>query len=137
MLRVWLVKGLPVTVPEVGLKLKLYGRYSVVIVECLILFALIPVSYNPSSSPMKNVTGYQTMNPRQQRKMMDVLALTSTGLEGSRFPKFRAEVAVVNQQVPLEMTVAVTETILESAASLRLAVKKIESITKAINVFFK
>ncbi len=48
--------------------------------------------------------------------MIDVLALTSTGLEGSRFPKFSVEVSVVNQQVPLDMTVAVTDTELESAA---------------------
>jgi len=64
---------------------------------------------------MKNVTGNQINNPRQQRKITDVLALTSTGLEGSRFPKFRADVSVVNQHVPLDTTVAVTDTELESA----------------------
>jgi hypothetical protein len=136
MLRVRLIVGLPVTVPEVGFKLKLYGRYSVVIVECRILLASIPVSYNPSSSPMKNVTGNQTNNPRQQRKMIDVLALTSTGLEGSRFPKFSAEVSVVNQQVPLDMTVAVTDTELESAAYPMPAVTKIERIRVTIGIVF-
>ena len=99
-----------------------------VAVECRILFALVPVSYNPSSSVMKNVTGNQINNPRQQRKVTDVLAFTSTGLEGSRFPKLRAEVSVMNQHVPLDTTVAVTETTLESAASLTPAVTKIRRI---------
>jgi hypothetical protein len=85
---------------------------------------------------MKNVTGNQINNPRQQRKLTDVLALTSTGLEGSRFPKFRAEVSVVNQHVPLDTTVAVTDTVLESAALLRLAVVKMRRIRIMIEVVF-
>jgi hypothetical protein len=47
---------------------------------------------------------------------MVVLAVTSLELEGSRFPKFRAEVWLVNEQDPLVMTVAVTDKELESAA---------------------
>jgi hypothetical protein len=85
---------------------------------------------------MKNVTGNQINNPRQQRKLTDVLALTSTGLEGSRFPKFRAEVSVVNQHVPLDTTVAVTDTVLESAALLRLAVVKMRRIRIMIKFVF-
>jgi hypothetical protein len=85
---------------------------------------------------MKNVTGNQTMNPRQQRKITDVLALTSTGLEGSRFPKFRADVSVVNQHVPLDTTVAVTDTELESPAWPTPAVMKIETAMRIIDCIF-
>ncbi|MEW6375530.1 MAG: hypothetical protein AB1502_07035 [Thermodesulfobacteriota bacterium] len=67
---------------------------------------------------------------------MDVLIFTSIGLEGSRFPKFRAEVDVVNQQNPLDMTDAVTDTELESAAKPMLAAIKIERVTIATVIIF-
>jgi hypothetical protein len=54
---------------------------------------------------------------------MEVFVVTSTGLEGSRFPKFRAEVEVVNSHHPLDTTVAVTDTELESAAKAMLTVR--------------
>jgi hypothetical protein len=54
-------------------------------------------------------------NPKHWNDI-EVLLVISTGLEGSRFPKFSADVVVVNWQYPLDMTVAVTETTLESAA---------------------
>jgi hypothetical protein len=76
--------------------------------------AFWPVSYNPSSSPIKNVTG--KINHLKHRYDMDVVVVTSTGLEGSRFPKFRAEVEVVNSQYPLDTTVAVTDTVPVSEA---------------------
>jgi hypothetical protein len=79
-----------------------------------ILLALVPVSYSPSSSPIKKVTG--KINHLKHRYDMEVVVVTSTGLEGSRFPKFRAAVWVVNEQDPFDTTVAVTDTELESAA---------------------
>ena len=82
-------------------------------VVCRIRFALVPVSYNPSSSPMKYVTG--KINHLKHRNKTEVVLVTSTGLEGSRFPKFRAAVWVVNEQDPADTTVAVTDTELESA----------------------
>ncbi len=79
-----------------------------------ILLALGPVSYNPSSSPIKNVTG--KTNHLKHRNKTEVVLVTSTELEGSRFPKFRAAVWVANEQDPFDTTVAVTDTELESAA---------------------
>ena len=47
---------------------------------------------------------------------MEVLVVTSTGFEGSTLPKFRAEVEVVNEQEPLDTTVADTVRTPESVA---------------------
>jgi len=79
-----------------------------------ILLALVPISYNPSSSPIKKVTG--KINHLKHRNKTEVVLITSTGLEGSRFPKFRADVEVVNEQDPFDTTVAVTDTELEPPA---------------------
>lgn len=62
---------------------------------------------------------------------------TSTGFEGSRLPKFRADVWVVNRQVPLDMTVAVTDRELESAAWPMPVVIKIDRIMIGIRPAFK
>jgi hypothetical protein len=70
---------------------------------------------------MKYVTGRE--KNLKHRKDRVVVAMVSTGLEGSRFPKFRAVAPVVNQQNPLDVTVAVTVTELESAAKAMLAAR--------------
>jgi hypothetical protein len=68
--------------------------------------------------------------------MMVVLALLSIGLPGSRLPKSRVAVFEQNVQFPRLMTVAVTETILESAAKLMLVAIKIERVMMTIRTVF-
>jgi hypothetical protein len=51
------------------------------------------------------------------RKVIEVLTVLSTGLVGSRVPKGIAAVAELNLQLFLETTVALTPTVLVSAAS--------------------
>jgi hypothetical protein len=67
---------------------------------------------------------------------MVVLTLLSIGFPGSRLPKSRAAVFERNVQFPRLMTVAVIETILGSAAWLRMAVKKIEKVMIVIIIVF-
>jgi hypothetical protein len=83
-------------------------------VVCRILLAFGPVSYNPSSSPIQYVTG--KINHLKHRNKTEVVLVISTGLEGSRFPKLRLAVWLVNEQDPLDTTVAVTDTELELPA---------------------
>jgi hypothetical protein len=83
---------------------------------------------------MKYVTG--KINHLKHRNKTEVVLVTSTGLEGSRFPKFRAAVWVVNEQEPPDTTVAVTDTTLESAALLRRAVIRRRRIKIMIGIVF-
>ena len=76
------------------------------------------------------------MNHLKHRNKTEVVAFTSTGLEGSRFPKFRAAVGVVNEQDPVDTTVAVTDTELGEAAKPMLAITKIERIKITIGTVF-
>jgi hypothetical protein len=68
--------------------------------------------------------------------MIVVLTLLSIGLAGSRLPKSRAAVLERNVQFPRLMTVAVTETTLESAAKLMLVAIKIERVMIAMTIVF-
>ena len=74
-------------------------------VVCLILLALDPVSYTPSSSEIENVA-IGELPP--QRNVVEVLAFTSTRLAGSRVPKFRLEVLELNLHTLFDKTVAVS-----------------------------
>jgi hypothetical protein len=65
-----------------------------------------------------------------------VFLFTSIGFEGSRLPKFRADVWVVNWQDPLDTTVAVTDRELESAAWPMLVAIKTNRIMKGIRPIF-
>lgn len=75
-------------------------------------------------------------NPKH-RNDTEVFVVASTGFEGSRLPKFRVDVWVVNRQVPLDITVAVTDRELESAAWPMPVVIKIDRIMIGIRPAFK
>ena len=66
----------------------------------------------------------------------EVFLFTSTGLEGSRFPKSNADVWVVNRQNPLDMTVEVTDTDTESTEYPIPATTKIERVIMATGTAF-
>jgi hypothetical protein len=74
-------------------------------------------------------------NPKHWNDM-EVFLFTSLGLEGSRFPKSRADVWVVNRQNPLDITVAVTDTEPESAEYPMPPTIKIEKVMIAIRPVF-
>jgi hypothetical protein len=74
-------------------------------------------------------------NPKH-RNDTEVFLFTSTGFEGSRLPKSRADVLVVNRQYPLDITVAVTDRELESAAWPMLVAIKTNRVTKGIRPIF-
>ena len=76
----------------------------------LILGAFGPVSYSPLSSVMKKVIRLFPL--AWHLKVRVVLLVVSTGFPGSRLPKLRAAVVVLNLQLPLDRTTADTETVL-------------------------
>jgi hypothetical protein len=75
-------------------------------------------------------------NPKH-RNDTEVFLFTSTGFEGSRLPKSRADVLVVNRQDPLDITVAVTDRELESAAWPMPVVIEINRMMIGIRPAFK
>lgn len=74
-------------------------------------------------------------NPKHWNDI-EVLVFKSMGLEGSRFPKFRVDVVVLNWQYPLDITVAVTDKELESAEYPMLATTNIERAMIGIRTVF-
>jgi hypothetical protein len=73
-----------------------------------------------------------------QRKVTDVLTVLLTGLAGSKLPNASAAVAELNLQLLLETTVALTETILVSAAKIGwiITVFRMSAKTKIMRYLF-
>jgi hypothetical protein len=59
--------------------------------------------------------------------VVEAFTVLSTGFEGSRFPKLMAALLVLNLQLLLDNTAAVTETIVLPAAQQTLVSKRIEN----------